>query len=360
MTDVLHLSIGQPDFPAPAHVIEAHVQALREGKTRYEMDAGLPQLRDAVAALYNLLYGINLEADNVLITTGCCQAMYMALTGAVQPGGEVIFIEPVMTLYHLAALAGAHPRPIVTTADNGYQVDPQQVIDAMNEKTCAIMINSPGNPTGTVYPASTMQAICNAAAQRGICVISDEVYDRLILDDEPFATALTCSPSLDNLIMSSSVSKSYSLAGFRLGWAISSKANIETLQRYHMYISTCENTATQWACVAALSGDQSCVSDMVGQYRRRRDRVVELIEQCPHMTGYKPGGAFFVTPSLPAGTDSFEFAMRMLEEIQVCTIPGSTFGNSCTNALRISYSTSLETIEAAFDRMIPWLSRQSF
>ena len=360
MKDVLHLSIGQPDFAAPGHVIEAHIKALRDGHTGYALDAGLPELREAVAGTYNGLYGIGLEPENVLITTGCCQAMFMALTGTVKPGGEVIVIEPVMTLAHIASLAGAKVVRIVTTAAQGYQVDPQEVIDAMNNRTCAIMVNSPGNPTGAVYPASTIEAICDAAAERGICVVSDEVYDRLILDDEPYASALVQGPGLDNVIMSSSVSKSYSLAGFRLGWAISTKEHIETLQRYHMYISTCENTATQWACVAALEGDQSCVGEMVAEYRRRRDRVVELIEPSAEMTGYRPGGAFFVTPSLPAGGDSFDLAMRMLKEIGVCTIPGSTFGESCGNSLRISYSTSLEVIEAAFERMVPWLSEQSF
>ena len=361
MEDVIHLSIGQPDFPPPPHVIEAHIQALREGKTSYALDAGLPQLREAIAAFYSREYNIKLAATNVLITTGCCQSMYMALTGAVKPGMEVIVIEPVFVLYHVAKLAGAVPIPITTTVAEGYQVDPQRVIDAMTEKTCAILINSPGNPTGTIYPRATMETICKAATDRGIAVISDEVYDRLILDhDQSFTSALMCVDDLDGLIMTSSVSKTYSMAGLRLGWTISSESNIITLQRYHMFISTCENTPAQWASLAAITGDQSFVGQMVGEYRRRRDRVVQLIEQCPHLTGYQPGGAFFVMPSLPTGTDGFDVAMRMLKEAGVCTIPGSAFGNSCGNALRISYSTSMENIESAFERMKPWLEKQSF
>lgn len=360
MSDVIHLSIGQPDMPAPAHVIDAYVAALRDGKTRYELDAGLPQLREAIAGFYGQCYGIPLDAENVLITTGCCQAIYMALTAAVKPGKEVIVIEPVFILYHILKLAGAIPRPIVTTAANGYQVDAQEVISAMTDSTCAVLLTSPGNPTGTVYPRATMEAICEAATQRGITIISDEVYDRLVLDDEPYASALTCCPSFDRLIVASSVSKTYSLAGLRLGWAISTKTNIETLQRYHMFISTCENTPSQWAVLAAFEGDQSSVHAMVNEYRRRRARVVELVGQCPALTGYEPGGAFFVMPSLPAGADGFDVAMRLLEETGVCTIPGGTFGESCNNALRISYSTSMENIEAAFERMIPWLAEQLF
>lgn len=360
MQDVVHLSIGQPDFPTPAHVLEAHIAALREGKTRYELDAGLPALREAIARFYARRHHVELDAANVLITTGCCQAMFMALTAALKPGREVIMVEPVFVLWHIAEMAGAVIRRVVTTAADGYQVDPQAVIDAMGPRTCAVMLNSPGNPTGTVYPAATITAICAAAAERGITVISDEVYDRLILDDQPYASALDCAPGLDGLIVASSISKTYAAPGLRLGWAISSSANIEALQRYHMFVSTTENTAGQWAALAALTGDQGCVDAMVAEYRRRRDRVVELVEQAPPMTGYRPGGAFFIMPSLPDSVDSFDFAVRMLEDTGVCTIPGGAFGSSCNNALRISYSTAMSEIETAFERLVPWLARQSY
>ena len=360
MDDVIHLSIGQPDFPTPPHIIEAYVQALRDGKTRYELDAGLPQLRQAIAEFYAHQHGIRLTEENVLLTTGCCQAMFMALTAAVKPDKEVIIIEPAFVLMHNAEMAGARLRSIVTTADNGYQVDPQQVIETMNNRTCAIMLNSPGNPTGTVYPRQTMELICRAAYRRGIAVISDEVYDRLILDDEQFASALTVSDNLDQLIVTSSVSKTYAIPGVRLGWAISSKQNIEALQRYHMFLSANENTPGQWAALAAFTGDQSCVDEMVGAYRRRRDRIVQLVEQTPRLTGYRPGGAFFIMPSLPDGTDGFDVAIRMLQEVRVCTVPGNAFGQSARSALRISYSNSLDQIETAFERINPWLAQQSF
>jgi aminotransferase len=360
LEDVAHLSIGQPDFPTPPHIIEAYTRALRDGQTRYALDAGLPALREAIAGFYSAAYGIELDAENVLVTTGCCQALYMALTAAVLPGKEIIMAEPYFTLGHIPKLAGAVPRYIHTDVANGYQLDPDAVIDAMNENTCAIMLLSPSNPTGTVLPRETVEPICRAAAERGITVISDEVYDRLILDDIEFPIALKCSPSLDNTIVASSFSKSYSMAGLRLGWAISSKANIVNLQRLHMFISTCENTATQHAGVAALAGSQDCVAEMVAAYRRRRDRLLELLSDIPQLTSYRPQGAFFIMPSLPAGADSTEVAMRMLHEARVCTIPGSAFGRSCSNALRISYATSLETIETAMARMKSWLATQSF
>ena len=229
----------------------------------------------------------------------------------------------------------------------------------MNDNTCAIMLNSPGNPTGTVYPAETLQPILQQAQQRGIPVISDEVYDRLILDDMEYPTALTLAPSLENAFVASSISKSYALPGLRIGWVISDESNIVALQRMHMFISTTENTAAQHAAVEALQGDQSCVDQMVAAYRARRDRLVEIMDSTPFIRGYSPGGAFFVMPSLPECQDSFEFAMKMLREAKVCTIPGGAFGESCNNALRISFATDLDTIERSMERMIPWLETQS-
>ena len=359
MQDVLHLSIGQPDFAGPPHVIEAHVRALQDGETRYELDAGLPALRQAVADRYNQLYGIELKPTNVLITTGCCQAMYIAIHAITRPGMEFIVTEPVFVFSHVIEQAGGVLRRIVTTAEEGYQVDPEEVIDTMSEKTCAVMLNSPGNPTGAVFPAETLTPILAEAQRRGIAVISDEVYDRLILDAMEYPTALKLAPSLDNVIMASSISKSYALPGLRIGWAISTEENIIALQRMHMFISTTEHTAAQHAAVAALQGDQSCVEEMVSAYRARRDLLVGMIEKTPLMNGYSPGGAFFVMPSLPACTDSFEFALRMLHETGVCTIPGGAFGESCNNALRISFATDIETIERAMEKMVPWLEKQS-
>ena len=159
--------------------------------------------------------------------------------------------------------------------------------------------------------------------------------------------------------MASSISKSYALPGLRIGWVVSSEANIVALQRMHMFISTTENTAAQYAAVEALQGDQSCVREMTSAYRARRDRLVQIMEDTPLMNGYSPGGAFFVMPSFPACRNSFDFAVRMLHDTGVCTIPGGAFGNSCENALRLSFATDLETIERAMERIVPWLEKQS-
>jgi aminotransferase len=232
------------------------------------------------------------------------------------------------------------------------------VIDAMGMRTFAIVLNSPSNPTGTVYPRETVEAIVEEAAYRGIKVLSDEVYDHLILDDMEYASVLGCTADLDHVMAVSSFSKTFSMPGLRIGWIISSQGAIKMLRRYHIFTTTVANTPAQWAGIAALRGDRTCVDDMVAEYRRRRDRIEELVVETPYLHGYHPQGAFYIFPELPPKTDGSALALRMLEETGVCTVPGDTFGESAPNSLRISYSTSMEQIEEAFARITPWLAQQ--
>jgi len=358
---VIHLSIGQPDFPTPSHIVESYQCALADGKTRYTMDAGLPQLLAAISKFYNSTYSTDLTEDNILVTCGASEALFLTVSGLVAPGREVIVTEPAFVSYApLVQLAGGTVIPVVTHPGNGYQLDAGEVLAAITDRTTAIILNTPGNPTGIAHLSETVAAIITAARERGIAVISDEVYEKIVLDEQEHASVLAGGPDLDHIFFISSVSKTYSMPGMRVGWVISSSANIQLLRRYHMYTTTVQNTPAQWATVAALTGDQSCVAQMADEYRRRRDRVLQLIEGIPSLTGYCPNGAFYILPSLPAGIDGSEVAMRLLKEAGVCVVPGETFGRSCTGALRISFATSMENIEEAFGRMTMWFARQSF
>lgn len=361
MDDVIHLSIGQPNFPAPPHVIEAHIDALRNGQTGYTMDAGLPELLSALARYYGERYNRPLTEDNILVTTGATEAMYLALSATAAPGRQFIVTDPTFLLYApLIRMNGGELRYIPTRAENGHQIDPQEVLDAIGMRTFGIILNSPGNPTGAVYPRETVEAIVQEAAYRGIYVYSDEVYDHLVFNQEDYPSAIRCTADLDHVMAVSSFSKTFSMAGLRIGWIISSQGVIQKLRRYHMFTTTVANTPAQWAGVAALNGDRTCVREMVEEYRRRRDRVVELVQQTPYLSAYRPEGAFYIFPSLPPHVNGSEVAMRMLEELRVCTVPGDAFGEGCANAIRISYSASMDNIEAAFERMIPWFGSQSF
>ncbi|MEZ5555008.1 pyridoxal phosphate-dependent aminotransferase [Haliea sp.] len=361
MEDVIHLSIGQPDLPAPAHVVDATVAALQAGQTGYTMDAGLPELLEALSDYYGARYARELTPDNILVTTGATEAIYLALTATSSSGREFIIPEPSFMLYApLVRMNGGTVKTIPTRAESHHQLDPQDVIDAISADTCAIVLNSPSNPTGTLYPRETIEAIVQEAAYRGVYVISDEVYDHLVYDDKTYPSVLSCCSDLDHVMVISSFSKTFSMAGMRVGWLIASQGAIKKLRRYHMFTTTVANTPCQWAGVAALRGERDFVDTMLQVYTQRRDRVVELVRQTPFLEGYKPEGAFYIFPALPEGINGNNVALRLLKETGVCTIPGETFGPSCSNALRISYSTSIEHIEEAFRRLIPWMERQDF
>ncbi|QJD58048.1 aminotransferase class I/II-fold pyridoxal phosphate-dependent enzyme [Pseudomonas sp. gcc21] len=361
MKDVIHLSIGQPDLPTPTNIIDATIEALRAGQTGYTMDAGLPELLESLAVYYSDRYQRKLTSENILVTTGATEAIYLALTAVSAPGRHFIVPDPAFTLYApLIRMNGGEVTEVRTRVENNHQLDPQEVIDAIEPHTYGIVLNSPSNPTGTVYPKETLEAILEEAAYRDIQVISDEVYDHLIYDGKEYPSVLSCASDIDNVMVMSSFSKTYSMPGMRIGWMIASQAAIKKLRRYHMFTTTVANTPCQWAGVAALHGDNAFIDHMRSEYTLRRDRLVELVEQTPYLTGYKPEGAFYLFPSLPEGVNGTNVALRLLKETGVCTIPGETFGSHCSNAIRLSYSTSLENIDKAFERIIPWMEKQDF
>ncbi|HTN33446.1 MAG TPA: pyridoxal phosphate-dependent aminotransferase [Marinobacter sp.] len=361
MKDVIHLSIGQPDLPTPTHIIDAYIDALNAGQTGYTMDAGLPELLVALRDYYSKRYNRKLTRDNILVTNGATEAMYLAIAATAAPGRQFIVTDPSFLLYApLIRMNGGEVKFITTQVSNDHQLDPDEVIRAMGSRTFALILNNPNNPTGAVYPRSTVEMILKECAYRGIHVYADEVYDHMVFDDDDFASVLSCEMDLDNIMCISSFSKTYSMAGLRVGWVISSQAAIKSLRRYHMFTTSVANTPAQFAGVAALTGDQQCVRNMLGIYRERRDKVVELIEQTPYLTGYKPGGAFYAFPNLPPHVDGSDLALRMLKETGVCVVPGDAFGEACTNAFRISFSTTCEKLEQAFDRIIPWMAKQQF
>ncbi len=361
LDNVIHLSIGQPDLPAPEHVVEGAVEAMRAGQTGYTMDAGLPELLEALAEYYGERYDRQLSPENIIITTGATEAIYLALTATSAPGREFIILDPAFMLYApLIRMNGGVVKTIPLRPENGYQLDPQEVIDNITMNTYGIVLNSPSNPTGTLYPRETIEAIVEEAAYRNVHVISDEVYDHLVYDGNEYPSVLSCCSDLDHVMVISSFSKTFSMAGMRVGWLIASQGAIKKLRRYHMFTTTVANTPSQWAGVAALRGPRDFIDNMTAEYQQRRDRLVELVDKTPHMSGYMPEGAFYMFPSLPEGVNGSNVALRMLREIRVCTIAGDTFGDNMTNALRISYSTSLEKIEEAFDRIIPWMEKQDF
>ena len=319
------------------------------------------ELLESLAEYYSERYQRPLSPDNIMITTGATEAIYLALTAVAAPGRHFIVPDPAFMLYApLIRMNGGEVTEIPTRAENHHQLDPQEVIDAIGPNTYAIVLNSPSNPTGTIYPRDTVEAIVQEAAYRGVYVISDEVYDHLVYDGKEYPSVLSCCSDLDHVMVISSFSKTFSMAGMRIGWLMASQGAIKKLRRYHMFTTTVANTPCQWAGVAALRGERTFIDNMLVEYQRRRDRLVDLVKATPHLTGYRPDGAFYLFPSLPEGVNGGNVALKLLRETGVCTVAGETFGDSCSNALRISYSTSLDQIEAAFERIIPWMEKQDW
>jgi len=357
MDDVIHLSVGQPDFPTPAHIIEAQIQALRDGKTKYPLDQGILELRLAIAARYNAEYALAVDESNSLVTDGGIEALSLTLASLIGPGDEVIIIEPTFFLYApTIAFHGGRPIAVPTSVDNGWMPDPADIRKAVTNRTKAIIVNSPCNPTGARFPNDLLGGIAAIATEHGLCVVSDEVYEKIVYD-EPVLSMSALVPDPNLVLVCTSLSKTYCMTGIRVGYILSSAANIEVLQRFHIFTTTVANHPGQWAAVAALSGDQSCVVTMVAEYRRRRDRIVELIADTPGLTGYVPGGAFYVMAAIDSGENAETFTERMLKECGVCAVPGGGFGAAGTAAIRFSYATSMELIEAAFARINKWLSQ---
>ncbi|MEQ6885899.1 pyridoxal phosphate-dependent aminotransferase [Salicola sp. Rm-C-2C1-2] len=360
MDDVIHLSIGQPDLPTPKHVTDAMVDSLQAGQTGYTMDAGLPELLVALRDYYGNRYGRKLSTENILVTSGATEAMYLALSATAAPGRQFLVVDPSFLLYApLIRMNGGEVKFIPTHPENGHQLDPDDIIKNISMRTFAVVLNSPNNPTGAVYPKSTIERIVEECAFRGIQVFSDEVYDHLILDDEEYSSVLSCGTDLDHLMCISSFSKTYSMAGLRVGWIISSQGAIKKLRRYHMFTTSVASTPAQFGGVAALEGDQQSVRDMIDIYRERRDLITDLVSQTPYLTGYKPSGGFFIFPDLPDHVDASDLCLRMLKETGVCAVPGDAFGEQCTNSIRFSFSASSDRIQEAFERIVPWMKKQN-
>ena len=257
-------------------------------------------------------------------------------------------------------LLGGQPVFYELERHDGYLPDPDRIASLVTPRTKALFLNTPNNPTGAVLPPERIEAILSVTSERGVWVISDEVYDHLVYDGKEYPSVLSCCSDLDHVMVISSFSKTFSMAGMRIGWLMASQGAIKKLRRYHMFTTTVANTPCQWAGVAALRGERTFIDNMLVEYQRRRDRLVDLVKATPHLTGYRPDGAFYLFPSLPEGVNGGNVALKLLRETGVCTVAGETFGDSCSNALRISYSTSLDQIEAAFERIIPWMEKQDW
>ncbi len=351
--DLVRMEVGQPDFRPPEHVTEAAVDAARGGETTYTQTAGLPDLRralaDRLAADHNVEYDPETE---VVMTVGGMEALLLATLTVVAPGEEVVIPTPAWPNYETQVrLADGVPIEVPLPADDGFDLDLDRIDDAMGQNTAAVILASPSNPTGRAYGEAELAGLVDLAAEHDAVVIADEVYKRLTFEGSTRALA-SYTDHPERVLSVGSCSKTYAMTGWRVGWLAGPEPVIDKATKVHGCTTACVSNVAQRAAEAALSGPQAPVDEMYDAFERRRDLVVERVEDLPTVTCPRPEGAFYAFLDCNAldGT-SLDVAKRLLAEEGVVLAPGGGFGDAGEGYLRMSFAASEERIDEGFDRI---------
>lgn len=355
---IIHLEIGQPDFPTFDFIVQAGIQAIQAGRTRYTPSAGIPALRQAIAEIAGRQRGVFFRAEQVVIGPGAKPALFFPTLALVEPGDEVIYPDPGFPTYRaMIEVAGGMPVPIPLVEATGFAFDMQALRRSLSPRTKLIILNSPSNPTGGVLSRATLEEIAEIALQRRIWVLSDEIYSRLVY--EAPAPSILAIPGMEELtILCDGFSKTYAMTGWRLGYGIMPTALAERVELLITHSVGCTADFTQHAGLAALTGAQEAVEATVQEYRRRRDVLVAGLNAIPGVRCQLPQGAFYAFPNVSAfGKPSAWIASYLLEEAGVAVLPGDAFGTHGEGFLRLCFANSLENIQIALERIAQALSR---
>ncbi len=349
---VVHLEIGEPDFDTPAHISEAAMAALRAGATHYGPSAGLPELRAAIAEDSTRRRGARATPEMVVVTPGGKPIMFFAILALVDEGDEVLYPNPGFPIYEsMIRYIGGTPVPVRLLEEKRFELDVDQLVSRVSNKTRLIILNYPHNPTGGTIPESGLRAIADAAARFGVPVLSDEIYARIQYSGEHVSIASM--PGMEPLAMIlDGFSKTYAMTGWRLGYGIMPAPMAQVIAKLQTNATSCTSTFSQLAAVEALKGDQSSVDRMVAEFQRRRDVIVAGLRAIPGFQCVRPKGAFYVFPNITGtGYSAKSLADRLLDEAGVACLSGTAFGEFGEGHLRFSYATSMENIEEALKRI---------
>jgi aspartate/methionine/tyrosine aminotransferase len=350
--DVIHLEIGEPDFDTPAHIVDAAIQALHDGHTHYTPAAGMPVLREAVAAYTRRTRAIEVTADRVVVTPGAKPIVFFALLALVGEGDEVIYPDPCFPIFpSMIRFAGGRPVPIPLSLEGGFSFGAAELAERLTSRTRLLILNSPANPTGAVHSPEQLAAIARLAQEHDLVVLSDEIYSRIVYD-EPFHSIASVPGMAERTIVLDGFSKTYAMTGWRLGWGVLPAWLVEPVTRLMINSNSCTAAFSQVAGAAALNGSQAPVDAMVAAFRERRDLVVAGLNRVPGFDCLAPQGAFYAFPRISAtGLRSRALADYLLNEAGVAVLAGSTFGDSGEGYLRLSYASSLERLASALERI---------
>jgi aspartate/methionine/tyrosine aminotransferase len=336
-SNVIHMEVGEPDFSTPSHIVDGAFAAARSGWTKYSSNAGLPTLRKMVADHTAARWEMPVSADQIIITTGAIGALYSALMSVVDTGDEVLIPDPGWPNYEaIAHLAGATPVRFTQLASRGFLPDPDEIARMVTPRTKAIVINTPGNPSGAIFNRTLMAQIGEIARRTGIYVVSDEIYEDIIFEGE-HVTAASVIPA-DRLFVVSGFSKSYAMTGWRLGWLVCPPALVPVATGLQEPITSCASTISQKAGEAALASDQRCIGEFRDTFKRRRDIVVDTFGNTG-LLPVVPHGAFYALIDIAStGRNSVDFAKAFLLAHDTAVVPGITFGPSCDRYVRVAFT----------------------
>jgi len=352
--EIIHLEIGQPDYATFENVSQAGIDAIRAGKTRYTPPAGILSLREAIAKRAGRQRGLEVHPDEVVVSPGGKPNLFFPTLALVEPGDEVIYPNPGFPTYEaMIKVAGGVPVAVPLMEKNQFSFDLEAFDKLINENTRLIILNSPSNPTGGVIPPADLEHVASQAERYGCWVMSDEIYARIVYDGLEAPSIATLPGMKERTIIVDGFSKTYSMTGWRLGFGIMPKelaARVDLLLT-HSIGSTAH--FTQFAGLEAITGPQDMVEVMVAEYQRRRDAIVDGLNNIPGFTCQQPQGAFYVFPNITGtGMASTDLANLILEKAGVALLPGNSFGEYGEGYLRLSYANSIENIEKGLDKIL--------
>jgi aspartate aminotransferase len=355
--EAIHLEVGEPDFPTPSHIVEAAHEAARTGHTRYAPNAGLPELREALADKVARRNGYEARPEQVVVTQGGIQALYLVLRALLEPGDEVLLPDPAWPNFRMIAhLLGARVLPYPLVAEGDFLPRLEDLERLVTPRTRAILVNSPSNPLGTVLPHELAKMLLDFARSRGLWFVADEVYDELTLDGS-FASVGSVAEPDDRLVSIYSFSKVYAMTGWRVGYLVAPPDLAGLLTGMQEPIISCVNTPAQLAALAAVTGPQQMVREMREAYRERRDELLETLDR-GDLTSSRPSAAFYVwTDVSEAGLPSMDFARNLIEREHVAVAPGSAFGERGEGYVRLSLASSREDLLAGASRLVRFVHK---
>lgn len=355
---IIHLEIGQPDFPTFENIVDAGIQSIRDGFTRYTPTAGIKPLREAIALQSSQRKGLPVKASQVVVGPGAKPALFFPTLALVRSGDEVIYPDPGFPTYPaMIEVAGGKPVPVPLREEADFSFDLQAFDRAVSPRTRLVILNSPSNPTGGVMPLVALQHIADAAVEHDFWVLSDEIYDQLVY--EAPAPSIAALPGMaERTVICDGFSKAYAMTGWRLGFGIMPEALAERVELLLTHSIGCTASFTQVAGVEALHGPQDEVHRVVAEYRRRRDMLVAGLNQIPGITCRLPQGAFYVFPNITRlGKSSDWLADYLLTEAGVAVLPGTSFGANGEGYLRLCFANSMPNLQLALGQMAHALAK---